>query len=158
MNRTKGEQFAGVSVALVTPFKGGDIDLATLRQLVDWHVEQGTDCLSPVGTKTLTFGHFQAEARIDFQAQNYRLAESDGRLWCSPTQYYLYNRERREYLRHPQLVQFAVEGDLRFSPGGQMEFSKQDFINYDQRTRRWDYYRVISPERLEYLSSGEERF
>lgn len=118
----------------------------------------GQWCMSSVGTRTLTFGHFQAEARIDFQAQNYRLAESDGRLWCSPTQYYLYNRERREYLRHPQLEQFAVEGDLRFSPGGQMEFSKQDFINYDQRTRRWDYYRVISPDRLEYLSSGEERF
>ncbi|WP_053152641.1 hypothetical protein [Pseudomonas protegens] len=118
----------------------------------------GQWCLSPVGTRTLTFGHFQAEARIDFQAQNYRLVESDGRLWCSPTQYYLYNRERREYRRHPQLEQFAVEGDLRFSPGGQMEFSKQDFINYDQRTRRWDYYRVISPDRLEYLSSGEERF
>ena len=118
----------------------------------------GQWCISPVGTRTLTFGHFQAEARIDFQAQNYRLAESDGRLWCSPSQYYLYNRERREYLRHPQLEQFAVEGDLRFSPSGQMEFSKQDFINYDQRTRRWDYYRVISPDRLEYLSSGEERF
>lgn len=115
-------------------------------------------CLSSVGNKTLTFGHFQDEARIDFQAQSYRVAEEDGRLWCSPTQYYLYNREGREYLRHAQLEQFAVDGTLRFSPSGQVEFSKQDFINYDQRTRRWDYYRVISPDRLEYLSSGEERF
>ncbi len=118
----------------------------------------GQWCLSSVGTKTLTFGHFQDEARIDFQAQSYRVAEEDGRLWCSPTQYYLYNRQGRKYLRHVQLEQFAVDGTLRFSPGGQMEFSKQDFINYDQRTRRWDYYRVISPDRLEYLSSGEERF
>ncbi len=118
----------------------------------------GQWCLSSVGTKTLTFGHFQDEARIDFQAQSYRVAEEDGRLWCSPTQYYLYNREGREYLRHAQLEQFAVDGTLRFSPSGQVEFSKQDFINFDQRTRRWDYYRVISPDRLEYLSSGEERF
>jgi 4-hydroxy-tetrahydrodipicolinate synthase len=50
MKRTKGEQFAGVTVALVTPFRNGDIDFAALRQLVDWHIEQGTDCLSPVGT------------------------------------------------------------------------------------------------------------
>jgi 4-hydroxy-tetrahydrodipicolinate synthase len=50
MKKTKGEQFAGVTVALVTPFRNGEIDFAALRQLVDWHIEQGTDCLSPVGT------------------------------------------------------------------------------------------------------------
>jgi 4-hydroxy-tetrahydrodipicolinate synthase len=47
---TKGEQFAGLTVALVTPFRNGDIDFDGLARLVDWHVEQGTDCLSPVGT------------------------------------------------------------------------------------------------------------
>jgi 4-hydroxy-tetrahydrodipicolinate synthase len=47
---TKGEQFAGVTVALVTPFRNGEIDFDNLRRLVDWHAEQGTDCLSPVGT------------------------------------------------------------------------------------------------------------
>jgi 4-hydroxy-tetrahydrodipicolinate synthase len=50
MNRTRGERFAGVTVALVTPFRGGEVDYTALRRLVDWHVEQGTDCLSPVGT------------------------------------------------------------------------------------------------------------
>lgn len=50
MKKTKGEQFAGVTVALVTPFRNGEIDFAALRQLVDWHIEQGTDCLTPVGT------------------------------------------------------------------------------------------------------------
>lgn len=48
--RTRGEQFAGLTVALVTPFKNGAIDFDALGNLVDWHVEQGTDCLSPVGT------------------------------------------------------------------------------------------------------------
>ena len=47
---TKGEQFAGVTVALVTPFRGDEVDYDGLRRLVDWHVEQGTDCLAPVGT------------------------------------------------------------------------------------------------------------
>src|SRR5438874_6938616 len=50
MNKTKGEQFAGVTVALITPFRNGDVDYAALRRLVDWHVEQGTDCLAPTGT------------------------------------------------------------------------------------------------------------
>ena len=50
MMKTKGEQFAGVTVALITPFKGGEVDYAALRKLVDWHIEQGTDCLAPVGT------------------------------------------------------------------------------------------------------------
>src|SRR5207344_2025080 len=47
---TKGEQFAGLTVALVTPFRDGAVDEPALRRLVDWHVEMGTDCVSPVGT------------------------------------------------------------------------------------------------------------
>jgi 4-hydroxy-tetrahydrodipicolinate synthase len=47
---TKGAKFAGLTVALVTPFKNGAIDEAALRRLVDWQVEQGTDCVSPMGT------------------------------------------------------------------------------------------------------------
>ncbi len=66
MKRTKGEQFAGVTVALVTPFRNGDIDIAALRQLVDWHIEQGTDCLSPVGTtgESPTLDHEEHERII----------------------------------------------------------------------------------------------
>ena len=48
--KTKGEMFAGVTVALITPFKGGEIDYDALGDLVDWHVGQGTDGLAPVGT------------------------------------------------------------------------------------------------------------
>lgn len=46
----KGEQFAGLTVALVTPFRDGKVDEAALRQAVDWHVAQGTNGLCPVGT------------------------------------------------------------------------------------------------------------
>lgn len=47
----KGEAFAGLTVALVTPFKAsGDIDFDELSKLVDWHIEQKTPCLAPVGT------------------------------------------------------------------------------------------------------------
>ena len=41
----------GSIVALVTPMHAdGSVDFAALRKLVDWHIEQGTDCISPVGT------------------------------------------------------------------------------------------------------------
>jgi 4-hydroxy-tetrahydrodipicolinate synthase len=47
---SRGERFAGLTVALVTPFKSGAVDEAALRKLVDFHVESGTDCVCPVGT------------------------------------------------------------------------------------------------------------
>ncbi|MCE1162028.1 MAG: 4-hydroxy-tetrahydrodipicolinate synthase [Thiomonas sp.] len=41
----------GSIVALVTPMHSdGSVDFAALRKLVDWHIEQGTDCISPCGT------------------------------------------------------------------------------------------------------------
>jgi len=40
---SRGNQFAGLTVALVTPFKNGDIDFDELGRLVDWHAEQGTE-------------------------------------------------------------------------------------------------------------------
>jgi 4-hydroxy-tetrahydrodipicolinate synthase len=65
---TKGEAFAGLTVALVTPFKDGEIDFEGLGRLVDWHVEQGTDCLSPVGTtgEAPTLDHTEHERVIAF--------------------------------------------------------------------------------------------
>jgi 4-hydroxy-tetrahydrodipicolinate synthase len=42
--------FRGSFVALITPFRNGAIDEDCLQSLVEWHVEQGTDGLVPVGT------------------------------------------------------------------------------------------------------------
>jgi 4-hydroxy-tetrahydrodipicolinate synthase len=63
---TKGEQFSGLTVALVTPFRGEDVDFSALGRLVDWHVEQGTDCLVPVGTtgESPTLDHEEHERVI----------------------------------------------------------------------------------------------
>jgi 4-hydroxy-tetrahydrodipicolinate synthase len=42
---------AGSIVALITPMQNdGSIDYGALRRLIDWHVEQGTDCIAVVGT------------------------------------------------------------------------------------------------------------
>ena len=40
----------GSIVALVTPFKNGEVDLDALRKSVDWHIENGTSAISPCGT------------------------------------------------------------------------------------------------------------
>ncbi|PVA06326.1 4-hydroxy-tetrahydrodipicolinate synthase [Thalassorhabdomicrobium marinisediminis] len=42
--------FKGSLPALVTPFADGKLDLDTLKKLVDWHVEQGSNGFVPVGT------------------------------------------------------------------------------------------------------------
>jgi 4-hydroxy-tetrahydrodipicolinate synthase len=58
--------FAGVTVALVTPFRGGEIDFDALDRSVDWHVEQGTPVIAPVGTtgESPTLSHEEHERVI----------------------------------------------------------------------------------------------
>ncbi len=70
----RGDQFAGLTVAIITPFKNGEIDFNALKNLVDWHVAQGTDCLAPVGTtgESPTLSHEEHEkviATVTEQAQ-----------------------------------------------------------------------------------------
>ena len=42
--------FKGSLPALVTPFTNGQVDVAALKKLVNWHVDQGSHGLVPVGT------------------------------------------------------------------------------------------------------------
>jgi 4-hydroxy-tetrahydrodipicolinate synthase len=71
---SRGDQFAGLTVALVTPFRSGEIDYDELGRLVDWHVEQGTDCLAPVGTtgESPTLDHEEHERVIAFVCERAR--------------------------------------------------------------------------------------
>jgi 4-hydroxy-tetrahydrodipicolinate synthase len=63
---SKGRMFAGCTVALVTPFRDGEVDYQALRGLVDWQIGQGTKCLSPVGTtgESPTLSHEEHERVI----------------------------------------------------------------------------------------------
>ena len=47
---TKGEAFAGLSVAITTPFRDGEIDFAKLREQVEFQIAAGTVCVCPAGT------------------------------------------------------------------------------------------------------------
>jgi 4-hydroxy-tetrahydrodipicolinate synthase len=51
--------FQGSMVALVTPFRDGEVDEARIRDLVEFHVTNGTDVLVPCGTtgESPTLGH-----------------------------------------------------------------------------------------------------
>ena len=42
--------FTGCIVAVVTPIRNGDVDYDGLKDLVEFHVAQGTDGIAPVGT------------------------------------------------------------------------------------------------------------
>lgn len=68
----KGEAFAGLTVALVTPFKDGAVDEVALKQLVDWHVAEGTNGLCPVGTtgESPTLTHDEHERVIAIVCQH----------------------------------------------------------------------------------------
>lgn len=63
---TKGRQFAGCTVALVTPFKDGEVDYPALKALVEWQIGQGTPILSPCGTtgESPTLSHDEHERVI----------------------------------------------------------------------------------------------
>jgi len=43
-------RFRGSLVAIVTPMKGGAVDLRALRELVEWQLAEGTDGIVPCGT------------------------------------------------------------------------------------------------------------
>ncbi len=64
--RTRAEEFAGVSVALITPFRNGEVDFEALRQQVEFQIAAGVTCLCPVGTtgESPTLSHEEHEQVI----------------------------------------------------------------------------------------------
>ncbi len=71
MPRPNGDLFAGVTVAIVTPFQGGQVDWGALGTLIDWHAEQGTDALAPCGTtgESPTLTHEENERVVAFTCE-----------------------------------------------------------------------------------------
>lgn len=73
----KGEEFAGLSVAIITPFLDGEIDRARLRTQVEFQIAAGTTCLCPAGTtgESPTLTHEENEQLIAEVVQ-----AADGRI------------------------------------------------------------------------------
>ena len=59
--------FKGSMPALVTPFRDGAVDLECLKKLVEWHIDQGSHGLVPVGTtgESPTLTHEEHEQVIE---------------------------------------------------------------------------------------------
>ena len=59
--------FKGSMPALVTPFRNGGLDLEALKQLVEWHIGEGSKGLVPVGTtgESPTLSHEEHETVIE---------------------------------------------------------------------------------------------
>lgn len=78
---TRAEQFAGLSVAIVTPFKNGAVDSARLKEQIDFQVQAGTTCICPVGTtgESPTLTHDEHERVI---AES--IAAAAGRILVMP--------------------------------------------------------------------------
>nr|WP_319948639.1 4-hydroxy-tetrahydrodipicolinate synthase [uncultured Shimia sp.] len=59
--------FKGSIPALVTPFTNGELDLETLKKLVEWHIGEGTNGFVPVGTtgESPTLTHREHEQVVE---------------------------------------------------------------------------------------------
>ena len=57
----------GSMPALVTPFRNGELDLDTLKKLVEWHIGEGSNGLVPVGTtgESPTLTHKEHEIVVE---------------------------------------------------------------------------------------------
>ncbi|WP_146346454.1 4-hydroxy-tetrahydrodipicolinate synthase [Falsiphaeobacter marinintestinus] len=59
--------FKGSMPALVTPFRNGELDLDSLKHLVEWHISEGSTGLVPVGTtgESPTLTHEEHETVVE---------------------------------------------------------------------------------------------
>lgn len=66
MTERKGSDYAGLSVAIVTPLKDDVLDVGRLREQVEFQIAAGTNCLVPAGTtgESPTLSHEEHERVI----------------------------------------------------------------------------------------------
>lgn len=107
----KGEAFAGLSVALITPFTDGEVDYDVLRDQVEFQVSAGTNCLCPVGTtgECPTLSHAEHEKVIAFVCET-----AAGRIKVMPG---TGSNSTQEALRLTKFAESAgADGALQVAP------------------------------------------
>jgi len=62
----RGSAFAGLSVAIVTPMRDGELDKERLKEQIEFQIDAGTNCIVPVGTtgESPTLSHPEHETVI----------------------------------------------------------------------------------------------
>jgi 4-hydroxy-tetrahydrodipicolinate synthase len=60
--------FEGSSVAIVTPFREGKVDYDAFKELVNWQIEEGIDCIVPCGStgESATLTHDEHRDVVSF--------------------------------------------------------------------------------------------
>jgi len=63
--------FKGSMVAVITPFRDGQVDFEALGGLIDWHIAQGTDAIVPCGTtgEAATLSYDEHTAVVKFTVE-----------------------------------------------------------------------------------------
>ena len=63
--------FQGSMVAIVTPFKDGEIDFETMGKLIDYQIKNGTDAIVPCGTtgESPTLSHQEHDRVVQFTVE-----------------------------------------------------------------------------------------
>ena len=63
--------FSGALVAIVTPFRNGEVDEETLRKLIEFHIENGTSGIVPCGTtgESPTLSHEEHKRVIEITVE-----------------------------------------------------------------------------------------
>ncbi len=66
MSQRKGSSFAGLSVAIITPFRDGQVDYARLAEQIEFQIAGGVTCVVPCGTtgESPTLSHDEHERVI----------------------------------------------------------------------------------------------
>jgi len=64
-------KFQGSMVAIVTPFRDGNLDEKTFKELIEWHITSGTDVIVPCGTtgESATLSHAEHERVIELAVE-----------------------------------------------------------------------------------------
>jgi 4-hydroxy-tetrahydrodipicolinate synthase len=81
---TSGESFAGLSVALTTPLRDGELDLARFKEQIEFQIAAGTRSICPVGTtgESPTLSHDEHDrviaAAVDFAAGRIKVMPGTG--------------------------------------------------------------------------------
>lgn len=118
--------FSGSGVALITPFKNGEVDFETLERLIEWQIAQGMDFLVCLGTtgEAITLTPAECNAVKDTFVRINR-----GRV---PLVYGLFggNNTREIIYRLDTLDMKGVDGILSSSPNYNKPTQEGIFLHY----------------------------
>ena len=123
--------FQGAMVAIVTPFKGGQVDEASLRQLIEFQITNGTHGIVPCGTTgesaTLTYSEHERVIEITVEQVNKRVPVIAGTG----------SNNTAEAIRLTQHAKKAgADGALMISP----------YYNKPTQEGLYRHFRAIAPE------------